>query len=395
MYGNNTAGPFTIRELGASGQIAGGQILQLVSPCNSPELGAEGAHRVGCVLTVDVPTGYLSYRIVGFIPAYHDTAPGGHPNNCQKEIVQIWNDSESPLKGPDGQWGKAGIDDDGAGGKDDAAEFGWPGSDDLIHVGDQFIINGTPFGGSGFGFNASTGRANATDSAFSQLLALQPNYLWNNAAAMNDSNDGFLRGGANEDYDAADFQNMLLAIPLPDGSVIPSLHRPELLRYWQNFGGGRSWCTYTWSNICSPGTYAPAGWGGYSYCFTCSGGKYSSWASSSCTNCPAGTYSYAGYGGCPSCGGGYYQPYTVRAVCNVAHVACRALAVCIFHELFGRRAGANLLLYMRRRLLHDRRRVVVHGLHGRLLLYQQRSWQLVHRCLPGGPVLACRLLRLL
>ena len=39
-------------------------------------------------------------------------------------------------------------------------------------------------------------------------------------------------GGANEDYDVADYQNILLAAMLPNGSVpIPSVHRPALINY--------------------------------------------------------------------------------------------------------------------------------------------------------------------
>ena len=48
---------------------------------------------------------------------------------------------------------------------------------------------------------------------------------------------------ANEDYDAADFQNMMLAAPITDSSgnllrVIPSLHRPDLADYWDKLGTG-------------------------------------------------------------------------------------------------------------------------------------------------------------
>ncbi len=80
----------------------------------------------------------------------------------------------------------------------------------------KFLINGAPFSGTGFGY---------TTGGFDSALALQPN---------NASNRNPL-GGANEDYDAADYQNMLLAAQAYDSTnnrmmTIPSLHRPALVR---------------------------------------------------------------------------------------------------------------------------------------------------------------------
>ena len=54
--------------------------------------------------------------------------------------------------GPDGQPGIVGIDDDGAGGIDDAGELGWPGSDDVL-----------PFEFSGFGPDGQPGVAGVDD----------------------------------------------------------------------------------------------------------------------------------------------------------------------------------------------------------------------------------------
>jgi len=101
----------------------------------------------------------------------------------------------------------------------------------------RFLLNGVPFGGTGFGLNtgATPAQLNSRDSVFNEFLALQPNYLYNNL----NPDPAFLIGGANEDYDAADYQSMLLGMILPDGQAIPSLHRPELVRYWQN--NGTSW----------------------------------------------------------------------------------------------------------------------------------------------------------
>jgi len=42
--------------------------------------------------------------------------------------IKVWDDAAS--KGPDGEWGVAGVNDDGTGDVDDESERGWPGSDD-------------------------------------------------------------------------------------------------------------------------------------------------------------------------------------------------------------------------------------------------------------------------
>lgn len=79
----------------------------------------------------------------------------------------------------------------------------------------RFLLNGLPFSGTGFGYNPTTG----------QMTNLA--WLPRDATSVNTP------GGANEDYDAPDYQNMLLAMMLTDGSTpIPSLHRPELINYW-------------------------------------------------------------------------------------------------------------------------------------------------------------------
>jgi len=151
--------------------------------------------------------------------------------------------------GPDGKAGKAGVNDDGAGAVDDLPELAWPnpalgnlgarlrGDTDDLRYGDAFIINGSPFAGTGFGANPTTGELNATVALplpppnDRGELALLPNHPANRNPA----------GGANEDYDAPDYQNMPLALVLPDGRVpIPSFLRPELCRYWFRRLNGRS-----------------------------------------------------------------------------------------------------------------------------------------------------------
>ena len=111
-----------------------------------------------------------------------------------------------------------------------------------IQQGDQFIINGAPFSGTGFGYNPEAGlstptepqlTATFTDPVTSQTFsyALAPNLV----NLPSDYVDQAVLGGANEDYDAADYQNMLLALQLPNGATpSPSLHRPELVNYWFN-----------------------------------------------------------------------------------------------------------------------------------------------------------------
>jgi len=98
-------------------------------------------------------------------------------------------------------------------------------------TGERFVINNAPFSGTGFGYDPNTGRLNLTDSV-GRPVALLPGA----------EDNLFPAGGANEGYDAVDYQNMLLAAQLRDpntGQVItiPSLHRPALVNYWVNRGG--------------------------------------------------------------------------------------------------------------------------------------------------------------
>lgn len=105
-----------------------------------------------------------------------------------------------------------------------------------------YIVNGMPFSGKGFG-GYSAGTLND--------LALQPGNhrlgYWPNGSAGN------FAGEANEDYDAPDHQNMLLAMVkgpvFPSAGTaltgddtirvpLPSLHRPDLARYWVAKGQG-------------------------------------------------------------------------------------------------------------------------------------------------------------
>lgn len=138
--------------------------------------------------------------------------------------------------------------------------------------GAEFIINGAPFNGSGAGLSVRTpndpGVNNTTGlgrpeisagnnqplnnelvdemfplgSTMKRPLALLPNFVHSDQFGVANI------GGADEDYDAPDFQNMYLAWDppgLPKAydpgdqtthtiDVIPSFHRPELIKYWSD-----------------------------------------------------------------------------------------------------------------------------------------------------------------
>ncbi len=122
------------------------------------------------------------------------------------------------------------------------------------------LINGHPFNGTGFGFNpgsytAGTTPLNMPDPGFtvsggaSGYYAMSPNPIYFTATTPNYPMPGGL-GGADEDYDAADLQNMALAYmplsPTTSGgtsiltatggmsqiSILPSFHRPDLIWYY-------------------------------------------------------------------------------------------------------------------------------------------------------------------
>lgn len=99
----------------------------------------------------------------------------------------------------------------------------------LPQSGDTFVLNGKPFVGTGFAYNsaAASGTPQLSDDA------LKPNRWGDSSATLGT----WLTGGANESYDAADYQNMVLAASAYDparGStrVLPSFHREELIAYW-------------------------------------------------------------------------------------------------------------------------------------------------------------------
>src|SRR3972149_239886 len=137
----------------------------------------------------------------------------------------------------------------------------------------RIIINGTPFSGTGFGYDPNTGRLDILfDPRPSENknwnLALLPrpfltfqeyqDWLTNVWPLGNDGQGGTSDDrsmlpivSANEDYDAADFQNMIIGAqidtqtstipPQPWTATLPSLHRPALVNYWMNQQGVSAW----------------------------------------------------------------------------------------------------------------------------------------------------------
>lgn len=151
----------------------------------------------------------------------------------------------------------------------------------------NYLLNGVPFSGTGFGYNPTTGQCNLAYNGRQFALLPRPflnaddyntyktylagadgtlgtaddatNVILNHPFFLSDADrqkfvsgvDGVLGTSddryeasiqANEDYDAADFQNMLPALIVTRTSgttetatvVSPSLHRPELINYWVN-----------------------------------------------------------------------------------------------------------------------------------------------------------------
>lgn len=120
--------------------------------------------------------------------------------------------------------------------------------------GDTFVVNGRPFNGTGSGYMPTKGNLDlkhdyTQDGTGDAELALLPRRVNTIADGNNDGNGLIDRfdtpvniGGCDEDYDAIDEQNMLLAEigsttgtgPNGGQTIIPSMHRPALLFYWHN-----------------------------------------------------------------------------------------------------------------------------------------------------------------
>ncbi len=191
IYGSDlTSG--TINATGSNDlkPIAGGQLLTLSLPPTGNPAGYDAMHAVGCTVTImSGSAAGLSTKIVGLMPP---TQQGQAPS-----LVEML-----PFEG-----------------------------NVMPEKGAQYIINGFPYGGAGFGYNngsygkPATGLLDAP-GAYGPL-ALEPR----NPANLNPP------GGANCDYTAPDFQDPLLAYATAgtSGGVtvpIPSLHRADLIQHW-------------------------------------------------------------------------------------------------------------------------------------------------------------------
>ncbi|QDU31246.1 hypothetical protein ETAA8_63990 [Anatilimnocola aggregata] len=115
---------------------------------------------------------------------------------------------------------------------------------------DQFVINGQPFNGMGFGYDSSTYRLDAVDNTTNNRPAvLLPHYAGYTEQGVYSSVGGagpfsVDGGGADEPWDAADLQNLHLSVVPPSliasrkannrfgVPLIPSYVRPELINYW-------------------------------------------------------------------------------------------------------------------------------------------------------------------
>ena len=119
-------------------------------------------------------------------------------------------------------------------------------NDGEIRLGDKFLINGAPFNGTGSGFdpaNQNTALKTTLTDGSNIAYALMPHFIAYASGLENRSNgiDNIInQGGADESYDAVDFQNLFLAMvpPLATNSsqIIPSFHRPYLIEYHQANG---------------------------------------------------------------------------------------------------------------------------------------------------------------
>jgi hypothetical protein len=110
------------------------------------------------------------------------------------------------------------------------------------NIGSSFIINGRPFNGKGAGYELTTDTLDGelefplgtTElGAYTQPKALLPHYNNYPADVLIDADEKPNVGGMDEPWDAADYQNMYLAmIPAnPASGIIPSFHRPALINY--------------------------------------------------------------------------------------------------------------------------------------------------------------------
>lgn len=119
--------------------------------------------------------------------------------------------------------------------------------------GDRFVINGRPFNGFGFGYNLTSGALDAVDIIRTPLLPNFPTITAPFGLLPNQTTPTYRTYSrvhgihADEDYDAPDYQNMMLAgrewnTTLNRWEVpLPSLHRPDLVNYWMSEATKYGW----------------------------------------------------------------------------------------------------------------------------------------------------------
>jgi hypothetical protein len=246
MYGNNPlSGSLTgLGQYAANGAFQ--QLYNLPTTCNASDL----ARRIGCVLTIT------------YVPP---TSLGGPTTAAQKALVG----QSTRIVGASANSSIVQVlcFADGA---------------TLPPSGTQFIINGVPFSGTGFGYNPADGQLDLTYDPIKRqlnsgsfLAALLPNIP---LSAYSSAFGGPPNppGGSNSDYTAADYQHMFLAAQTPanpsapDGRLntpLPSFCRPELVNYWinQEMGSGSNFAALwnnnnnKYSDLCRAITLRPIG----------------------------------------------------------------------------------------------------------------------------------------
>jgi hypothetical protein len=128
-------------------------------------------------------------------------------------------------------------------------------------TGATFFINNSPFSGTGFGYESNPASPNVgtLNAAFPLAAVLTPAQIvailnggapqtWPLALLPRDPLNLNPAGGANEDYDAADYQNMLLSAQVYNGGVVstlPSFHRTALVNYWYHW----LYANVNWSSL--------------------------------------------------------------------------------------------------------------------------------------------------
>jgi hypothetical protein len=208
LYGHNTCyGTVT----GAPTNAGGGQLMNFnCTIVNSAGTAApdEAGYFNGCVLTFFRPMGAGNNRLAG-----NSTRVIGSASTSGTATLRIMRPTA-----------------------DDA-------NDVVLNVGDRFIINGRPFSGTGAGFDPNTGTLGyKTGSTEEALMPVRLGEL------LSTIGTNYLRGGANENWDAPDLQNLFLSATIPDPNhptgikhitinnkeypcILPSFHRPALIRY--------------------------------------------------------------------------------------------------------------------------------------------------------------------